>query len=86
MILIAYFNENLTDCNENLAWGKRNPSFIPTCFGTKQNVRSWSKLHFTFISCGNHTFEISPILILIEFQHITPVECYLGSVLGAQPP
>ena len=25
MIPIAYLNENLTDCNENLAWGKQEP-------------------------------------------------------------
>ena len=25
MILIAYLNENFTDWNENLAWGKREP-------------------------------------------------------------
>ena len=25
MILIAYLNENFTDCNENLAWGKQEP-------------------------------------------------------------
>ena len=25
MILITYLNENFTDCNENLAWGKQEP-------------------------------------------------------------
>ena len=25
MILIAYLNENLPDCNENLAWGNQEP-------------------------------------------------------------
>ena len=25
MILIAYLNENLTNCNENLAWSKQEP-------------------------------------------------------------
>ena len=32
MILITYLKENFTDCNENLAWGNQNPSFIPMCF------------------------------------------------------
>ena len=35
MILIAYLNDNFTDCNENSAWGKQEPpcqflhAFIP---------------------------------------------------------
>ena len=41
MIPIANLNENLMDCNENLAWGEQNPSFIPMCFGTQQKVKKW---------------------------------------------
>ena len=29
MIPIAYLNENFTDCNENLAWGKQEPLIQP---------------------------------------------------------
>ena len=40
MIPIAYLNENLMDCNENLAWGKQEPlihhyMFWYTTFGEK---------------------------------------------------
>ena len=86
MILIAYLNENLPNCNENFAWGKQEPLVQPACLGTKQKVRKQSKLHFTFISCRYHNFYIKPILILIEFQHATHVESCLGSVLHAGPP
>ena len=41
MFLIVYLNENMRYCNENLARGKQEPSFIPTCFGTQQKVRKW---------------------------------------------
>ena len=65
--------------NENL-------SFIPMCFGRKQNLRKQQELHFTFFSCSNRNLLINPILIPIEFQHTTPVESCLGSVPHAGPP
>ena len=39
MIPIAYLNENFTNCNENLAWGKQEPLIHPYMFGTSQKVR-----------------------------------------------
>ena len=61
-------------------------SFISMCFGTKQRVRKWQKLLFTFISCGNHNFSINPIIIVIGFQYTLTTENCLGSVPNAGPP
>ena len=63
-----------------------NSSFIPTCFGTKQKVRKWRKLCYTFFSCSNHNSKNNLILVHIEFQHTTPVESCLGSASHAGPP
>ena len=52
MFPIVYLNENLRYCNENLAWGKAEPSFNPTQFGTQQkmSVELWV-ISFLEISC-----------------------------------
>ena len=55
MIPIAYLNENLMYCNENIAWAKWNPSFIPTYCGTQKSENE-AKTSFYFISCRYHNF------------------------------
>ena len=55
--------------------GDENPSFMPASPGTKQCMRSQSKLHFKFISHSKQKNKVNPNIVLIEFQHATPVEC-----------
>ena len=74
MLPIAYVNENLMDCNENLAWVNKDPSFNPTNFGTQHKVRKQWKLHFTLSSCRYLTIKSFHIIFIFEYQHTTPVE------------
>ena len=59
MILIAYLNENLPDCNENLAWGKQEPLFNPAQL--VQNKRSEVSQNFIL-----HSFHV----VIIKFKSI----------------
>ena len=52
-----------------------NSSFIPTHFGTKQNMRCQSELHFPLVSSSNHKNIINPITILLESQYTATTEC-----------
>ena len=73
-IPIAYLNKNFMDCNENWHGVNKNPSFIPTCFGTQQKVRKWQKLHFTSFHVVTITFKSFQIIFSIEYQHTSTVE------------
>ena len=46
MILIAYLNENFTDCNEKLAWGKLEPLIHPYVFWYKTKGEKVAKTSF----------------------------------------
>ena len=49
MFLIAYLNENLRYCNENLAWGKQEPLFHPYVFWYTTKGEKVVKNSFYFI-------------------------------------
>ena len=54
-------NENIMDCNENLAWGKQEPLVHPYVFWCQTKDEKLVKnIHFTFFSCSNHNFYIIP--------------------------
>ena len=89
MIPITYLTENFMDCNENFWHGvNKNPLFIPMCFGTKQKVRKWQQLLFTFsFHVVPITFKLFQIIFSIEYQHTLTVECcagHLNSQIGYQ--
>ena len=46
MVPIAYLNENSTDCNENLAWGKQEPLIHPYMFWNKTKGEKVVKTSF----------------------------------------
>ena len=46
MIPIGYLNENFTDCNENLAWGKQEPLIHPYMFWYKTKGEKVAKTSF----------------------------------------
>ena len=56
MFLIVYLNENLRYCNENLAWGKREPLVHPYVFWYTTKGEKVVKTHFTLFSCRYHNF------------------------------
>ena len=48
-ILIAYLNENFTDCNENLAWGKQELIIHPYMFWYKTKGEKVAKTSFCIL-------------------------------------
>ena len=46
MILIAYLNENLPNCNENLAWGKQEPLIHSYVFRDQSKLEKPVKTSF----------------------------------------
>ena len=71
MIPIAYLNENFMDWNENLAWGKQEPLFIPACFRTQQRGESSENFILLLFMI---TFKSFQIIFFIEYQHTSTVE------------
>ena len=84
MLPITCLNKNSMDCNDNLAWSKQEPLVHPYVFWYKTKGEKAVETSFTFISCSNHNFLNSPILIPIEFQYASTTEGCLGSVPHAK--
>ena len=64
MIPIAYLNENVTNCNEKLAWGKQEPLIHPYVFWYKTKGEKASK---SFILLSFHVVIITFKSIQYEF-------------------
>ena len=76
MITIAYLNENLMDCNENLAWGKQEPLIHSYVFLVHSKQRESGEnfiLHYFHVDII--TFKSFQIIFTIEYQHTSTVEC-----------
>ena len=73
MILIAYLNENLMDCNENLAWGEQESLIHPYVFWYTKGEKV-GKLNFTYFHVYIITFKSFQIIFFLEYQHTKPLE------------
>ena len=49
IIPISYLHKNITDCNENLAWGKSEPLIHPYVFWYKTKGEKVAKTSFSFL-------------------------------------